>query len=72
MSDGRMKQIKTYREEAARLELEKKTEGRFIDGTAVIEKAQRVRETALAAGPAPVLLAGSKASSRARRPSYRA
>lgn len=60
MSDGRMKEIMAYREETMRIEQEKKAEGKLIDGMRVIEKAQSARVAALAAAPAPVLLAGKR------------
>lgn len=69
MSDGRMKEIMEYREETARLEEAKKAEGKLIDGAQVIEKALRVKSAALAAVPAPVLLAGSRAK-RNERPTF--
>lgn len=39
MSEERMQEIVSYREETKRLEAAKKADGRFIDGTKVIEEA---------------------------------
>ncbi|CAN8105744.1 unnamed protein product [Discula destructiva] len=64
MSDNRMQQIHAYRQEAKRLEDEKRADGRMIDGLEVIQKALASREEK-AAAPVPVLLAGSKQRLRA-------
>lgn len=56
MSEERMQEIVSYREDAKRLEAAKKEEGKFIDGLKVIEKALGDRKPKEAV---PLLVAAS-------------
>lgn len=59
MSEERLQQIMAYRKEMQQLEEAKKTEGTFIDGSKIIEKALASRK---AREPLHELVAASKPS----------